>query len=543
MHHFHGARRIAGVALLLSLGACSGGGSDNNQTSRQLELSTTELTFLAAAPDAATPAAQVITATLGEGVANLAVIYSGVGIETVQTTVNGSTAQIVVTPRAPSDMGGGIFNATLAATSYYCADAVCSRLEAGASRTISAKYQVSPVVQFVAPNVAIAGTSGTAIVRGNGFGGYAIQGVQFGSVAATATTVDSDTELHTTFPALTAGTYPVSLQISAHEGTISTDAELTVVDPATIAAQTLAWPSTVTNVRAIRYDSQHGALVAATDAGGGEIVRYPYTGGAWGAAGTVAIANLQDIAFSINGTELLAATTAGVTSVDPVALTLGSSVAAPSLPSGAVVKNVAVTNVNVAILTTSLAGTATPLYAFNIDTDAMTQLNTSLLNATPGVPGNAEVIAFVQGDSSSTTARNLYTLDASGGNISTSTITLNQNSVAPVLDRDMTRMVLNGQNVYDRQFTLLGKLPETTVAVALRPDGKRAYTYDSTAGALLRFDISATKEGAAYPQLGNPVPLVASPGSGMKMTISDDGNTLFLAGTTQIVVQPTPLDP
>ncbi|HKE94103.1 MAG TPA: hypothetical protein VKB34_07340, partial [Povalibacter sp.] len=60
---------------------------------------------------------------------------------------------------------------------------------------------------------------------------------------------------------------------------------------------------------------------------------------------------------------------------------------------------------------------------------------------------------------------------------------------------------------------------------------------------LLRFDISATNGGNAFTQLGNPVPLTALPGSGARMTISPDGNTLFLAGSTQIVIQPTPADP
>jgi hypothetical protein len=41
--------------------------------------------------------------------------------------------------------------------------------------------------------------------------------------------------------------------------------------------------------------------------------------------------------------------------------------------------------------------------------------------------------------------------------------------------------------------------------------------------------------------MGDPIPLVAAPGSNIKMAISADANTLFIAGTDQIVVQPTPV--
>jgi hypothetical protein len=57
---------------------------------------------------------------------------------------------------------------------------------------------------------------------------------------------------------------------------------------------------------------------------------------------------------------------------------------------------------------------------------------------------------------------------------------------------------------------------------------------------VLTFDTSVTQDGAALPQVGAAVPLAADPGAGMKMTISPDGGTLFFAGATQIVIQPTP---
>src|SRR5690606_19800615 len=97
-----------------------------------------------------------------------------------------------------------------------------------------------------------------------------------------------------------------------------------------------------------------------------------------------------------------------------------------------------------------------------------------------------------------------------------------------------------GTRVYDDKLELLGTLPDTSAAVAIRPDGKRAYSYDTAAGGILVYDISVDREEAAYTALGPVTPLAGNPGSGPRMIITPDGRTLFLAGSTQIVVQPTP---
>ncbi|HEY6643315.1 IPT/TIG domain-containing protein [Povalibacter sp.] len=543
MHHLTGARRVAGVALLLSLCACSGS-SDDNETSRQIELSTHSLTFSAAAPTAATPAAQTITASFSAGIANLSVVHTGQGIAKVTTAVNGTTAQIVVTPSDPATIGAGRFTGTLAVTGYFCADTACSRLEAGGSQTVTAKYQISPVVDYVAPNVATAGVSGTAVIRGSGFNGYAIQSVKFGDVAATSLTVVNGSEIRAAYPALPAGSYAVSLGIPTHEGTPPSTATLIAVDAVTRTAQTLPWPAAVTAVTSLRHDAQRDALLVSTDIADGTVVRYAHAGGAWEPATTTAIAGVRDIALSTDGAQLLALSRTGLTPLDPVTLAPATTIAAPSLPEKSFLKTLAVANNNLAIVTTGIAESkATELYTYIVRTGVMTKLPTALNNASMGSSTNGALIGIIQGDSTLTTAPAAYTYAAASGTFSPLGVALNQNSVAPVLDRDATRLVLNGVNVYGADFALLGKLPETTLAVSLRPDGKRAYTYDSAAAGILTFDISATKNGAAFTALGAATPLAAAPGASAKMTISADGKTLFIAGTTQIVVLPAPLDP
>jgi hypothetical protein len=243
--------------------------------------------------------------------------------------------------------------------------------------------------------------------------------------------------------------------------------------------------------------------------------------------------------LTTDGAQLLAITTSQLIPIDPVALTAGTAIDAPSVPSGATLKNIVVSNVNRATITATQGATATPLYDYNPATGKLTQLSGSLISATPGASGNGAIVVLTQGDPSLTSAPPVYYGDASTGSITATGLTINQNSVPPALDRNVSRLILAGQNVYDASLTLFGLLPTTTVAVAISPDGKRAYTYDSSANAVLVFDISATKSGAAY-SAGTTVTLAGSPGSNVRMALSLDGKTLFIAGSTQLVVQPTP---
>lgn len=528
--------------IVLLLAACSGGGDGN--TSRQIDLSTDALSFRANASDTAAPATQVITANFGERVANLSVIHTGSGIERTDVALSGNSAEITIVPVAPTSLGGGTFQSTIGVTAYFCADAACSRLDAGGSRTVAVSYVVAPIITEVAPNVGIAGTGAATIIRGVGFRGFTIQGVNFGNTAATALTIESDTQIRATYPALPAGSYPVSINMSSIAGELMSTATLLVVDPIAHTAQTLAWPAAVTAVRSLQYDAQRAALLVGTDAGGGTIFRYPYAGGAWGAPTSVAIANLQDATLAADGSRLLALSRTAVTPLEPTTFAADAAVAAPSLPDGSFLKNIAMTNTNQAIVTTGInASQATPLYVYTTRTGAIAQQNSALNNGTPGASADGALVTLMQGDSTLTSAPPVYALVAVDGSITSVNVALNQNAIAPVVDRDSTRIVLNGVNVYDNTFALWGKLPETTLALALRPDGKRAYTYDSAAGGLLVFDTSATKSGEAYVALGAVVPLTGSPGANVKMTISPDGNTLILAGANQLVVQPTPIDP
>jgi hypothetical protein len=299
-------------------------------------------------------------------------------------------------------------------------------------------------------------------------------------------------------------------------------------------------------VRSLVYDAERRALLVVTDAAGGLIARYVFDGSAWGAPTSTTFADAQGIALSTNGTQLFGISRTAVTPIDAAALTVGTAIAAPSLPTDSFLKSLAVDNFNRTVITTGINGTtATTGYVFIAPISTVALSGLSLNNGT--VAGNASGVRLllVQGDPTATADLPVYAFAASSGSFVTTSASIRQNTIEPVQDRGGLRTVLNGTKVYSSttgaELTLIGTLPDTTLAVTVRPDGARAYTLDSAAGGILAFDISAAVTNAgAYTPLGAAVPLAGDPGGGIKMTISPDGGTLFLAGSTQVVVQPAP---
>ena len=541
MRYVSGIRRAA-VMLMFLLSAC-GGGSDSGSAAVSItSVSTHALNFSAASPDDVTPAAQTFTATVSSGTVFFAVIPNGSAIANASFTLSGTTATVTVFPAAPSALGAGTFTGTLTVSGQSCADAKCTSLISGERQDVNVTVQIPPTVRFVAPYVGQTNTPGTALIRGQGFQAFAVAGVTFGVTAASAFSVLSDTEIQASYPALAAGSYAVQVQASASPAAILSSAALVVVDPVSYAAGTLSYPTAAPQIKRLAYDSERQALWVAVDSAGGEVLRYAYAGGTWGTPLTAPVASLVDIALSTNGTQLLALSQTDMTVIDPASLAAGGVIAGPSLVAGTFLKNLTVTNTDTAIVTTGFSGsTASLLYLYGIRSTAFTQPATaiSLDNATPGGSADGSLVAIAQGDPSLTTAPSTYQY-LSATNAFSATVAINQNSIAPALDRNAIRIVLNGIDVYDASYTLLGTLPSTTLAVVVKPDATRAYTFDSAAAAVLSFDLTTTASGAALPQVGGATALPGDPGSGVQMAISPDGGTLFLAGANQIVVQPAP---
>jgi hypothetical protein len=446
-------------------------------------------------------------------------------------------------PTAPASIGPGPFVGAIAVTGYTCADATCSRLSAGSTATVSVNYQISPVIQRVAPYVATAGVSDTVIIRGLGFRAFNLSGVRFGDTAATGIAVSNDgTEILATHPALAAGTYTVRVDASNHQGDVPSTVTLVVQDPPAFPATTLGYVAGTTAARSLVYDAERQALLLVTDtAPSNPITRYTFENGAWTGPTQMPGAFL-DAALSADGTQIYGITATTLVLVDPVTLALGTAFTAPSLAENSFLKNVVVGNDNRGLLTTSLTTSGSTQGYFYDPGSAQLVLNgTALNNATPVMAANGSGAILVQGDPTLTSDVAFFVYSTTGNSLSASTAAaLRQNSVLPAIDRSISRTVLNGLRVYDGTLAFLGTLPATTVAVAIKPNGTRAYAYDPTLGGIVTYDISVDRDEAEYAALGAVTPLAGDPGSGVRMTITPDGGTLFLAGSTQIVVQPTP---
>ena len=101
-------------------------------------------------------------------------------------------------------------------------------------------------------------------------------------------------------------------------------------------------------------------------------------------------------------------------------------------------------------------------------------------------------------------------------------------------------------DAYDGNFAHLGALPSTTNAYTVRPDGSRAYTFENNGGTCQVRAFELTTATDPLTETGAPFPLTV-PCAGdalppnVKMIVNPAGDTLFLAGKTQIVVVALPL--
>jgi len=556
--------RLTPLLLVAILSACGSSSTQDNTS-----VSTNSISFSSASPDAPTPPAQTFTATVSAGAVYVAILHNGTAIANTSYTLTGTTAQIVVTPASPSSLGAGIFTGAVTVTAYNCGDPACSVLTPGKSQIVTVTYQIPPIVRFVAPYVATTTTAGTVVIRGQGFQKFSVTGVNFGSTPATSFTVISDTEILASYPALAAGSYPVQIQAPSSPGTIISQASVVAVNAQNYVTTTLAYPSAAPQVKKLVYDAERQALFVAVDtATGGEILRYPFSSGSWGPVVTASINTLSDIVLSTDGQHLLALSQTALYQLTPDStLAIDTTTPAPTFATvGAYLTTLAVGNDGNAVVTTGYAGsTSTALYAYSACNPVYTTCipaffqpvtTPALDNSTAIGSMDGSLITIMQGDATLTSAPSVYQYLAVADIFFATSAALNQNAIAASLSvytppdstTSTTRIVLSGTNashvavtnVYDASYALFGTLPSTTLAVVVKPDASRAYTLDSNGPAVLSFDLTTSQAGGPMPQVGSGITLTNSPGSGVKMAISPDGGTLFLAGDTQIVVLPSP---
>lgn len=393
-----------------------------------------------------------------------------------------------------------------------------------------------PRVSFVAPLVATSGAGAEVIVRGTGLLGAT--GVSFGASAATAVTVTSATEVRATHPPLAAGAYPV--RVSNGLGLDLGGPSLAVVDPVTRTADFTLAAGAKTSI--VFDDARATAWVA----GAGVVERYREMNG-W-LQETVALAGLRDLALSPDGTKVVAVAGAQIWEIDAAA----DGLFLPALPAATITGydassdwRIAFANDGMAVLAANDTGyAACRRYDFRAKT-VSSLASCSYYRGGVGAAGDGRRV--VMAGTGLSPPQHIGHYDASAGAFQASLVQAGFNVVAP--DRTASRVIFLSEafpnpisnSVRDGAYTALGALPSTTLRALPSSDGTRAYGWDSS-GKVRVFDLTAAPVGGIYPELGTPggTAPAAVPGAGVRMALSADGRTLFLAGDQDFVVFPLP---
>jgi hypothetical protein len=410
-------------------------------------------------------------------------------------------------------------------------------------------------VNYASPYAELSGAQGNVIVRGENFDLIHPTAIQFGSTAATSFTVLSDTEIHATHPPLSAGTYTV--HVVNTEGIDRTRAQLVVADAQAHAAAALAYPSAGLQYPLdLIYDAGRATLLVAMvhpsqGISSTELDRYSYaTGTGWSSASSTLLPNFGAMALTADGGKLLVGTQdptssfgSEINELDPASLAtqLTTSVQNFGPPT-----HIAVVNDGRAILTGG-SNALEPIMSY-------TELRPQVVPLDPHVNGPTYVyngVVAASGDGSTATITDGLEGAIMQWNASTEQLSSAQSSNVfywANLNRDGSRKLVGGSGgatqVYDASLNPIGTLPSTTLVGVLAPLGQRAYTYDIN-GTVRVFDLT-TPPGAQsmFPEILPAITPSASPSTNqsnpLKMVITPDGGTVFIAGDQQIIVLSVP---
>lgn len=534
------------VVVMVSgiLTGCGGGSSSSGSTGSQgsVSFSTNTVSFKATGPFAQAPAAQTITGT-ASGVTS-GTIYVTVQVNSPNSlftvsdlTIVNHSGQVTVTPAVPSSLSVGSFSGSI--TINVCLnDPKCNTGQlSGSPQTIPVKYDIASGVDgnVVTPRVVAANAVGTVILRGAGFTGAT--SVNFGSTAASSLTVVSDSEIDASYPALAAGTYPVTI----NSGSISFSASMLAVSPPAFTATAIPYPADVAQTfpsppAGIEYDAQRSALfllIAGGTSTNPTLVRYAFDGSAWGSPTEVSIAGLVQIRLSADGSHLLALVAAdtahtSMLELDPVTMAQ-TNITTTSNPETEYACGFALANDGNAIVTPQF----TYGFAFGTFSRVFTPMSDGG-NCPPVASGNGAIVAM-----------NTAAYIASTGLIAHPGA---QTGTGATADLAGDKFLYSG-TVQTQNGELLGDVLGLFGQIINSP-GTRVYgvTPDPTTGVptLITFDLTAPPSGnpPLFPQVGTPITLPNNcsasgcPQGFYLLATTPDGSVIFIAGPDGVVVQP-----
>jgi len=565
----------AGWATLVvcALAACHSGGDATGSapnSGQQFVVSPSNLSFSAPTNLSGTPPARTVMATVSGpsgGTLFARVVVTGDAIASVDVTVlSAIQARLTIHPASPM-IGTG--NHASVITVIACnVDPNCSGAQIATSpATINVGYQVgvvTPPPESLAPSVGAASVAGNVVLRGSGF--TPVTSVSFGATPAVEFTVMSDSEIRATYPALAAG----ALAISLNGGAVPFGQSLTLVPAGTLAAATLAYNTPPQSMRGLAFDPVTQTLFAGvgiSPATSNQLSAYTFASGGWQLTQSPTVANLRNLALSLDGTRLLAITDTTVVDLIPTSL-VAQATTTLSAVSDPFLKGIVATNDGQAFITSS-SSTAAPgqHFLYNVALRTFTGPFNSYSFPETGGPDNGTRAVIVQGGG----VLAVQQYSAFTGLVSATALSLAhshpvvgrvENINLPAFDRDGKRMLVAGFNggtfhaVYDANFAELGRVPSSdlvsgtpvnTAAYAISPDAARGYILQIGAGVcrVRAFDLRTPPgAGAPYQEVtvtGFPINLSPNcPSSAFdqatRILVNPPGDTLFIAGNLSIKV-------
>jgi hypothetical protein len=427
-----------------------------------------------------------------------------------------------------------------------------------------------PQLTHVTPYIARANVADTVVLRGAFLDQLSASSIDFlpeaGGTAVPPTSVQivSATELRVAHPALAAGVYPVRMRTA--QGTVidRSTARLVVTNPVAYTAQALPYPDTNRRrVNSFLYDAERRALVLSNNLitnnsislANNEILRYTYDTAWSGAAPGGLRPQVDQLILSADGRNLVGSFVP-LGSSETGRLELLSPLGASA--------GVQVVTRNGGLTFSSLAATSTG------EVLAMegSSFNTGLgFRLTIYQPSNnslrelaiAPVSDLSQGATVATSSDGLrgvvfgnlnnqssvYDFNSSTGVLTRASLSSAARAIA--MDRTGNRVAAGNAGeavrVYDRSWALLGTLPATSLAFIITPAGDRAITFDLNQQVRI-FDLTANVVGGAFPESQAAITPAGDPttndGEPVRLALTPDGRTLFVAGDTRIAVVPLP---
>jgi hypothetical protein len=460
-----------------------------------------------------------------------------------RTPVDGSAATLTakVDETVLTSLNNGIYHGTITMTPT-----------AGDPVQVTATLNVARTeARVVSPGTEIAGSAMEVTVRGDNFDAITVTGVRFGSIAAASFHVVGPTEIRATHPALPAGSYPVTVENAAKLG--RSLASMSVVDPPSMATIAMAHPPATPGwyPRGVVYDAGREALLVGLllNDGSGEsrILRYTYDGAAWQGPSQVTLTGgLTTLALSMDGQRLLAGMdSAVILQLDPATLSTLST----SDPGGAYFEylaNLPLTSDGFVLgpLSMNASGYGS-VVKYSIRDAAFVDFpeGINLMGDRSHGIASADGSTILMGNNPyEGDVSQLY--DASTGSFRP--VHLEDEGYGMATDRTGSRFVVGNSGIYDKNLSLVGRLPDGLSNVVMSRDGSRVYALDFDRK-LWAFGLGYVGGAFTVSPLAGPVTLAAdpSPNDGfahypVDLTLSPDGGTLFISGTKCAIVMPVP---